>query len=172
MQRNIIIKIMFWVFFISFFNSIFSQEKVYTIIDSCYQFRLQFIGSDRNVNQLRNEFACAYPIFVNIPLDPSFRFNYPNPCSPSMLNESFIFNVPEKTDIQIIFTDSYDSIYFDNNYDNLKIGYYYFQIYPRYLSKSSISKDALSEFKGYKIIFLIKDNYYTLPLSRISSKKL
>jgi len=172
MKRKFITEIMFLIISISFSNDIISQGKVYTTIDSSYQFRLQFIGADRDINQMRNEFACAYPIYVNVPLDPSFRFSYPNPCSPSMLNETFIFNVPEITEVQIIFTDSNDSIYFNPNYEKLETGYYYFQINPWYISKSSIRKDALSEFKGYKIIFLIKDNSYAFPLSRISSKKL
>ncbi|MCX8105981.1 MAG: hypothetical protein N3D80_08945 [Ignavibacterium album] len=172
MKRKFITVILFLIIFLSCSNDIISQRNVYNTIDSSYQFRLQFIGADRDINQMRNEFACAYPIYVNVPLDPSFRFSYPNPCSPSMLNETFIFNVPEITEVQIIFTDSNDSIYFNPNYEKLEIGYYYFQLNPRYLSKSEISKDALSEFKGYKIIFLIKDKSYAFPLSRISTKKL
>ena len=172
MKRKFIAEIIFLIVFISCSNSINPQGKVYTKIDSSYQFRHQFIGADRDISQMRNEFACAYPIYVNVPLDTSFRFSYPNPCSPSMLNETFIFNVPEITEVQIIFTDSNDSIYFNLIYEKLEIGYYYFQINPWYISNSSISKDALSEFKEYKIIFSIEENSYAFPLSRISSKKL
>ena len=153
-------------FLLTFLISLtFAQEiKKDTLIES-NKYYLLFIGYNRNINQLRDEYACSFPVFINIPLDTSYKLNFPMPCSPSMINQSFIFRLSESKEIRIALIDSKDSNYFNINYDKAINGYYFFGIKSKYLSESLISKNIMNQKEVYKIVFSInnKNNVISLP---------
>jgi hypothetical protein len=148
-------------------NSIITHINKKELISESDKYELSFIGNNRGVKQLRDEYICSYPIFINIVLDSSYKFNYPNPCSPSMINRTFIFRLSENSDIKVTLIDSKDSIYFDMHQSKAKIGYYYFQIKQKYLSNSQISRNAFKHKEFYRIVFLLNNKKYELPLSKI-----
>ena len=48
---------------------------------------------------------------MNIPIDTSFyRWNYPNPFTPPNINQKFIYQLSNKTDIQINILNIQDSV--------------------------------------------------------------
>lgn len=131
-------------------------------------YRLFYVGRTPSLGDLKSKFIC-HTAFVNIPIDPSFyKAEYPNPCSPSMVKEIFLYQLKDSSNVIIYIIDSKDSVLFDLKLEDQTIGYYSFIIKANYYMSESINNKVLSSLDDIRIVFLIEDEIFSLPLRNIN----
>ena len=148
-------------FFIFFPYQAYSQDS---LIDDNEDYRIFYVGKTVSTNQLASKFV-AFTIFVNVPIDTSFyRWDYPNPFTPPNINQKFIYQLSNKTDIQINILNTQNSVLSNINLTERIKGYYYYIIKSDFFDKNFLYTTIQSSFENYRIKFVIKDEEYILPL--------
>jgi hypothetical protein len=126
------------------------------------------VGRDATLAELKSKFI-SHTTFVNIPIDSSFyKAEFPNPFSPSMVKQKFIYQLYDTSYITINIINHQDSILFNLKLENQVMGYYVFLIKSNYFMRSSLNKKLLSSFENIRIVFILKDEEFKIRLSNLS----
>ncbi len=149
-------------FLVVFSHLTYSKDSL--IIDT-KDYRLFYVGKTVSTNLLKSKFV-AFTKFVNVPIDTSFyKLEYPNPFSPPNIDQKFIYQLSDESNVQINLLDTQDSILLSLNLEDQIAGYYYFIFKTKYFDKHSLSIKIQSSFENYRIKFVIKDEEYVFPLN-------
>ena len=153
---------------------IFITQQIYckdSLLIDMSDYRLFFIGESQSIAELKSKFIAGYT-FVNIPKDISF-FNpeYPNPFSPSMVKQNFIYELSDYANVIISIVDNKDSILFNVTMGTMPNGFYRFMFKDEYFMKPTLSRRVLSSSNNIRIVFFIGESKFIFPLRNTNIDK-